>query len=103
MRGMGAFSVSVTSMTQIFLQLQNLLTEVEVPQETHLFEIQRQACRHAHAHSRTHIHKGIHMQSGRHRVNRTHQVNTVCICGRSTNAAIIGVRDEDLAVALPLP
>lgn len=49
-RGMGVFSVSVTSMTQIFHQLQNLLTEVEVPQETHLFEIQRQTCTCAHSH-----------------------------------------------------
>lgn len=56
---MGVFSVSVTSMTQIFHQLQNILAEVEVPQETHLFEIQQQARRYAHAHIRTcaHVHK----------------------------------------------
>lgn len=53
-RGMGVFSASVTSMTPIFHQLQNLLAEVEVPQETHLFEIQQQARRHAHAQFHTH-------------------------------------------------
>lgn len=37
-------------MTQIFHQLQNLLAEVEVPQETRLFEIQQQARRHAYVH-----------------------------------------------------
>lgn len=49
-RWTGVFSVSVTSMTQIFHQLQNLLAEVEVPQETRLFEIQQQERRHAHVH-----------------------------------------------------
>lgn len=63
--------------------------------------------RRADMHMRTFIlvytQKAHTCKNGRHRVNRTHQINTVCICGRSTNAAGVGVGDEDLAVVLPLP
>lgn len=68
---MGVISVSVTSMTQIFQQLQNLLAEVEVPQETHLFEIQRQARRHAHAHIGTCTHTR-HTHAKRQTESTTH-------------------------------
>lgn len=83
-RGMGVFSVSVTSMTQIFHQLQNLLTEVEVPQETHLFEIQRQTCTCAHWYLCTYPQKAC-MQNSRHRVEHTRQINTAIQLRRIRN------------------
>lgn len=73
---MGVFSVSVTSMTQIFHRLQNLLAEVEVPQETCLkFNGRR-------ADVRMRIVELVHIYIKRHAKQQTgsttHQIKTVC-------------------------
>lgn len=63
--GMGVFSVSVTSMTQIFHRLQNLLAEVEVPQETCLKFNGRRADVHMRTVELVHIYIKKGMQSSR--------------------------------------
>ena len=102
-RGTGVFSVSVTSMTQIFHRLQKSPRWSRSSTGNSLVWNSNGGRADVHMRTFGHIYtRGIHMQNGRHRVNHTRQINTLTQPVLESEMRIWGLITESSSVWNPV-